>query len=93
MMKRAYNYPYTAIEEVLSNAVYHKSHDDRNPIEVRIEPNSIIVYSLASPMPPITNEDLQKENRTNTGQIIKKSALQIPIRPIFVIRLGFEKIQ
>lgn len=58
---RAYNYPYTAIEEVLSNAVYHKSYDDRNPIEVRIEPNSIIVYSLAGPMPPITNDDLQNE--------------------------------
>ena len=58
---RAYNYPYTAIEEVLSNAVYHKSYDDRNPIEVRIEPNSIIVYSLAGPMPPITNADLQNE--------------------------------
>ena len=58
---RAYNYPYTAIEEVLSNAVYHKSYDDRNPIEVRIEPTSIIVYSLAGPMPPITNDDLQKE--------------------------------
>ena len=58
---RAYNYPYTAIEEVLSNAVYHKSYDDRNPIEVRIEPTSIIVYSLAGPMPPITNDDLQNE--------------------------------
>ena len=58
---RTYNYPYTAIEEVLSNAVYHKSYDDRNPIEVRIEPTSIIVYSLAGPMPPITNDDLQNE--------------------------------
>ena len=58
---RAYNYPYTAIEEVLSNAVYHKSYDDRNPIEVRIEPTSIIVYSLAGPMPPITNDDLKNE--------------------------------
>ena len=58
---RAYNYPYTAIEEVLSNAVYHESYDDRNPIEVRIEPTSIIVYSLAGPMPPITNDDLQNE--------------------------------
>ena len=58
---RAYNYPYTAIEEVLSNAVYHKSYDERNPIEVRIEPTSIIVYSLADPMPPITNDDLQNE--------------------------------
>jgi ATP-dependent DNA helicase RecG len=58
---RAYNYPYTALEEILSNAVYHKSYDDRNPIEVRIEPNSIMVYSLAGPMPPITNDDLKKE--------------------------------
>ena len=53
--------PYTAIEEVLSNAVYHKSYDDRNPIEVRIESNSIIVYSLAGPMLPITNAYLQNE--------------------------------
>jgi ATP-dependent DNA helicase RecG len=58
---RANNYPYTALEEILSNAVYHKSYDDRNPIEVRIEPNSIVVYSLAGPMPPITNDDLKKE--------------------------------
>ncbi len=58
---RAYNYPYTAVEEVLTNAVYHKSYDDRNPIEVRIEPTSIIVYNLAGPMPPITNDDLQRE--------------------------------
>ncbi len=59
--ERAYNYPYAAVEEILSNAVYHKSYDDRNPIEVRIEPHAITVYSLAGPMPPITNADLKKE--------------------------------
>ena len=58
---RAFNYPYAALEEVLSNAVYHKSYDDRNPIEVRIEQKSIIVYNIAGPMPPVTNADLQKE--------------------------------
>ena len=56
------NYPYAALEEILSNAVYHKSWDDRNPIEVRINEDSIQVYSMAGPMPPITNKDLHKEH-------------------------------
>ncbi len=59
--RRAFNYSYAAIEEALSNAVYHKSYDDRNPIEVRVEPESIIIYNIAGPMPPITNEDFKKE--------------------------------
>lgn len=58
---RTYNYPYAALEEILSNAVYHKSWDDRNPIEVRVNLDSIQIYSMAGPMPPITNSDLQKE--------------------------------
>lgn len=34
---RFFNYPYAAIEEALSNAVYHKGYDEREPIEVRVE--------------------------------------------------------
>ena len=58
---RVWNYPYGALEEVVANAVYHKSYDDRNPIEISIYPDKIQVYSLAGPMPPITNADLKKE--------------------------------
>lgn len=58
---RAYNYPYGALEEVISNAVFHKSWDDRNPIEIRINHDSIQVYNLEGPMPPISNSDLQRE--------------------------------
>ena len=57
---RCYNYPYEALEEILANAVFHKSWDDRNPIEVRINHNSIEVLNFEGPMPPITNADLQK---------------------------------
>lgn len=32
-----YNYPYAALEEALSNAVYHRAYDIREPIEVRVE--------------------------------------------------------
>ena len=59
---RAYNYPYEALEEVVSNAVYHKSWDDRNPIEINIYPDRITVYNIEGPVPPISNADLQKEH-------------------------------
>lgn len=34
--ERVWNYPYAAIEEALVNAVYHRSYQEREPIEVRI---------------------------------------------------------
>lgn len=62
---RCWNYPYAALEEVVANAVFHKSWDDRNPIEIRINPTSIEVLNFAGPMPPITNEDLKKTKIIN----------------------------
>ena len=58
---RVYNYPYDALEEILCNAVFHKTWDDRNPIEVRIYPDSIEVFNIEGPMPPLTKEDMQKD--------------------------------
>lgn len=43
--RRFFNYPYVAIEEALSNAVYHKGYDVREPIEVRVLPNRIEILS------------------------------------------------
>ena len=42
---RIFNYPYAAIEEALSNAVYHKGYDIREPIEVRVLPDKIEILS------------------------------------------------
>lgn len=42
---RYFNYPYAAIEEALSNAVYHKGYDIREPIEVRVLPDKIEILS------------------------------------------------
>ena len=42
---RYFNYPYAAIEESLSNAVYHKGYDIREPIEVRVLPDKIEIVS------------------------------------------------
>ncbi len=59
--KRFYNYPYLAIEEALANAIYHKSYEIREPIEVNIRLDCIEILSHAGPMPPLTQDDLKKD--------------------------------
>ena len=54
------NYPFNALEEVISNAVYHKGYADEAPIEIQVFPDKITVLSYPGPMPPITNIDLQQ---------------------------------
>ena len=58
---RFYNYPYAAIEEVLANAVYHKSYERRNPIEVNVRPDQIEVLSFPGPLPPVDNKMLKQK--------------------------------
>ncbi len=43
------NFPYVAIEETLINAVYHRSYQEREPIEVRIGADEMIVLSYPGP--------------------------------------------
>ena len=37
------NFPYAAIEEAVTNAVYHRGYDVREPVEVRISRNELVV--------------------------------------------------
>lgn len=46
---RVWNFPYVAIEEVLVNAVYHRSYQDREPVEVRIKREEIAIFSCPGP--------------------------------------------
>ena len=59
---RYFNYPYEAIEEALSNAVYHKGYDEREPIEVRVEKNMIEIISHPGPDRSVTLEGLRTFN-------------------------------
>lgn len=47
--ERFFNYPYAAIEEALVNAVYHRSYEIREPIEVRVLPDKISITSYPGP--------------------------------------------
>lgn len=43
------SYPYQAIEEILVNAFYHRDYQQREPIEIRIYPNSIVFLNQGGP--------------------------------------------
>lgn len=59
---RFYNFPNDALEEALSNAVYHKSYELGSPIEVQIWPDKIQILSFPGPVPPVNAYTL-KNNR------------------------------
>ena len=58
---RAFNWPYQAVDEALSNAVYHKSYQLHEPITVTVTPEKMEILSLPGPDWSITKENL--ENR------------------------------
>jgi len=57
--ERFWNFSYPAIEEAVVNAVYHRSYAEREPIEVRITPNDLVVLSFPGPDRSIRMEDLR----------------------------------
>jgi len=57
--ERFWNFPYPAIEEAVVNAVYHRSYEEREPIEVRITPDDLVVLSFPGPDRSIQMEDLR----------------------------------
>ena len=61
---RVFNYPYAAIEEAIVNAVYHRSYEERNPIEVRINQDKITIVSYPGPDKSIRKSDI------DSGQVI-----------------------
>ncbi|MCM1054767.1 MAG: putative DNA binding domain-containing protein [Bacteroides sp.] len=55
---RIFNYPYAAIEEILSNAVYHRSYQINEPITVRISPSSMEITSFPGFDRSITDKNI-----------------------------------
>jgi len=57
---RVFNYPFNAIEEALSNAVYHRNYELQDPIEIRILPDAIEIISFNGADPSLKQEDFDK---------------------------------
>jgi ATP-dependent DNA helicase RecG len=56
---RFWNFPYAAVEEALVNAVYHRSYEIREPVEVRITPQDLVILSFPGPDRSIRMDDLR----------------------------------
>ncbi len=56
---RVYNWPYRAVEEALSNAIYHRSYQIHEPVTVTVTPEQIDILSLPGPDRSITDNDLK----------------------------------
>ena len=59
---RIWNYPYAAVEEVLANAVYHRSYEPCAPVEVTITPTQLEISSLPGLDRSITDANLKEFN-------------------------------
>jgi ATP-dependent DNA helicase RecG len=57
--ERYWNLPYAALEEALANAVYHRSYEDREPIEVRVMEDEILIQSFPGPDRSIRMDELR----------------------------------
>jgi len=61
--ERYFNVPFDALEEALSNAVYHKSYELGKPIEVQLWPDKIEILSFPGPIPPVDAQILKHNKR------------------------------
>jgi len=57
---RYFNYPYQALEEAVVNALYHRDYQQREPIEITIEPDKISILSYSGPDRSVTLEAIRK---------------------------------
>ena len=57
--ERYHNVPYPALEEALVNAIYHRSYEEREPVEVQITPEEITILSFPGPDRSINMADLR----------------------------------
>lgn len=60
------NYPYQAFEEGIVNAFYHRNYQEREPVEITIEPDRVEIFSHAGPDRSISDEDIRKARKLKT---------------------------
>jgi ATP-dependent DNA helicase RecG len=58
--QRVWNYPYRALEEAIVNSMYHRAWDVREPVVIRILPDSIEIINQGGPDRSVKLDDMRK---------------------------------
>ena len=56
---KIFNYPYQAFEEAVVNALYHRDYQEREPVEITVEPTHVDILSYAGPDRSISAEAIK----------------------------------
>lgn len=56
---KTFNYPYQAFEECISNALYHRDYQEREPVEITVEPTHVDILSYAGPDRSISTDAIK----------------------------------
>jgi predicted HTH transcriptional regulator len=56
------NYPYEAVEELVTNAVVHKDYENPKTISIYVKEDELTIVNHNRPLPPITYQDLNKKD-------------------------------
>lgn len=60
---RFFKFPYAAVEEAISNAVYHKSYEIDAPIEIQVWPDKMEILSFPAAIPPVNKAVISSNRR------------------------------
>lgn len=55
-----YNYPYSTVEELVTNAIVHKNYENPRTVQIYIYDDSIVITNYNKPIPPVTIRDLNE---------------------------------
>ena len=58
--RKYFNYPYAALEEAVTNALYHRDYKLYEPVEITIEPERISILSYSGPDRSISDEAIKQ---------------------------------
>lgn len=63
---KVFNYPYQAFEESVVNALYHRNYQEREPVEITIEPDKVEILSHSGPDRSISDRMIREAKRLKT---------------------------